>query len=87
MYEIYNKSNLSYIIQISSQSGIHHGYMRIDQNAGIPLYAYNMQRINNGVQAHLNHLSKKTGMAYHVIYEGSPEMATAILEVENDCPF
>lgn len=87
MSKLHNEANLSYIIQVSNHAGLHYGYMRIDQSVGTPVYAHNVRRISKGVENHLNHLGKKTGMAYQIIFEGHPQLATAILGSANDCPF
>ena len=87
MATAYNEVNYSFIVQITTLRGHHYDYLRIDQNVGNRRHASNVQRVTNTVERHLDGLSKRNQMAYHVIYAGNPEMATAILEAENDCPF
>lgn len=87
MSTLVNNPNHSFVIQITDAMSRHAGYMRIDQVVAGKYDARTVERVRNQVQDRLNELHLKTRCHYLVIYEGNPEMASAILAAEQDCPF
>lgn len=82
-----NQPNWSFIVQVSTQGGLHVRYVRIDQRVEAARRARSLERIRNQVKERLSLEASETGLVFHVIYEGNPEMATAVLEAEAACPF
>ena len=71
MYQrIFNAPSYSFLVQVSSPVSGHVEYQRIDQYVRPPLHGRDVTRAYNNVQTHLNELSKRSGLSYHIIAEG-----------------
>lgn len=82
-----NIPNRSYVVQALYPDGRAWEAFRIDQKVPAPGGPRELDRIDNQVQEHLNNLHRKTGFGYEVVYTGSPEMATAVMDADENCPF
>ena len=79
MTKRYNEPNHSFIIETLTPEGLHLCYWRIDQVLEQPGNDKAIDRLCNQVSRHLSALTKRLGVAFGVVVEGSLETVNLVV--------
>ena len=80
MTKRYNEPNHSFIIETLTPEGLHLCYWRIDQVLVKPDNDVAIDRLCNQVNRHLSALTKRLGVSFGIVVEGSLETVDLVVE-------
>ena len=83
MHVAFNQSTICYLVEAYTPGRTHLFFFRLDQAVPAPGDRKAKERVTNQVEKHLNHLHRKTGLVYHLVYWSDPVRFTAYLKEKN----